>query len=168
MGNLREFALEDEMDDLIEQAAASVDDSVYSSSGDGFDEQAEEVFDTDDVLDLPAPQDASPSLGRPAGTVYHTHESLSGGLVTHGSDGSTFQTFKNVLSEGTTTHGPDGSYQTVKNVLSGGSTTYGPNGVTYRTEKKLFGEGSVTYGSDGSKFETTPDMFGGGSTTRET
>lgn len=170
MDDLRQFALEDELDDMIEHAAASIDDAVYSSDSVlPEDPQNEEEADPDDVLDGFGSLDTGIFLKHPTGITYHTVKNvLSGGTTTYGSDGSTYRTVENVLSDGTTTYGSDGrTYRTIKNVLSEGTTTYGSDGTTYRTMKKIFGNGTVTYGSDGSKFETTPDIFGGGSTTQE-
>ena len=172
MDDLREFALEDELDELIESAADAVDDDVYSVSGDaspepcgeaadGFDDPDDEPFDTEDGL--------SGGTGWESGVTYQTVPDLfSDGSKTYGSDGSTYKTFQNVFSEGSTTYGSDGSkYKTVKNVFSDGTTPYGSNGVTYKTVKKVFGDGSVTYGSDGSELETIPNLFGPGSTERK-
>ena len=151
MDDLREFALEDELDELIESAADEVDDDVYSVSGDASPEPCGEAADGfDDLDDEP----------------FDMEDGLSGG--TGWESGVTYQTVPDLFSDGSTTYGSDGStYKTVNNVFSEGTTTYGSNGVTYKTVKKVFGEGSVTYGSDGSELETIPNLFGPGSTERK-
>ena len=151
MDDLREFALEDELDELIESAADAVDDDVYSVSGDASPEPCGEAADGfDDPDDEP----------------FDMEDGLSGG--TGWESGVTYQTVPDLFSDGSTTYGSDGStYKTFQNVFSEGTTTYGSNGVTYKTVKKVFGEGSVTYGSDGSELETIPNLFGPGSTERK-
>ena len=151
MDDLREFALEDELDELIESAADAVDDDVYSVSGDASPEPCGEAVDGfDDPDDEP----------------FDMEDGLSGG--TGWESGVTYQTVPDLFSDGSTTYGSDGStYKTFQNVFSEGTTTYGSNGVTYKTVKKVFGEGSVTYGSDGSELETIPNLFGPGSTERK-
>ena len=151
MDDLREFALEDELDELIESAADAVDDDVYSVSGDASPEPCGEAVDGfDDPHDEP----------------FDMEDGLSGG--TGWESGVTYQTVPDLFSDGSTTYGSDGStYKTFQNVFSEGATTYGSDGSTYKTVKKVFGEGSVTYGSDGSELETIPTLFGPGSTERK-
>ncbi len=151
MDDLREFALEDELDELIESAADAVDDDVYSVSGDASPEPCGEAVDGfDDPHDEP----------------FDMEDGLSGG--TGWESGVTYQTVPDLFSDGSTTYGSDGStYKTFQNVFSEGATTYGSDGSTYKTVKKVFGEGSVTYGSDGSELETIPNLFGPGSTERK-
>ena len=151
MDDLREFALEDELDELIESAADAVDDDVYSVSGDASPEPCGEAVDGfDDPHDEP----------------FDMEDGLSGG--TGWESGVTYQTVPDLFSDGSTTYGSDGStYKTFQNVFSEGATTYGSDGSTYKTVKKVFGEGSVTFGSDGSELETIPNLFGPGSTERK-
>jgi hypothetical protein len=80
---------------------------------------------------------------------------------------SAFHTTRDLLGDGTTTRGSDGTtFHTTRNLFSDGWTTRGSDGTTYSTTRDLFGDGTTTRGSDGSVYRTTKDLFGDGTTTR--
>ena len=96
------------------------------------------------------------------GTSYTSVKDVIGdGYTTYGSDGSTYKSHDS-LSGGVITHSSDGSsYRTTKDIIGDGYTTYGSDGSTYKSHKNLTNDGYTTYKTSGNSKSVSFDGVGG-------